>query len=100
MGANSKKLIDTSATSTKSSVGLSSGNTYSFAERGPEMVLPTGREQSGASYGGAGGAAATANLQGLQIVGRLDLGNGLEGRMEGVVVKVIDAAITRGNANP
>jgi cell wall-associated NlpC family hydrolase len=40
-------------------VGQRSGNSYSFAERGPEVVLPTGRERSGGYYGPGGSSGGT-----------------------------------------
>jgi hypothetical protein len=38
--------------------GTRSGNSYSFGERGPEVVLPTSRESSGSYFGPGSGASA------------------------------------------
>jgi TP901 family phage tail tape measure protein len=55
-------------------VGQRSGNSYSFAERGPEVVLPTGRERSGGGFGGGGAAPVVVNMTGAEVTGRLELG--------------------------
>jgi hypothetical protein len=63
-------------------VGLRSGGSYSFAERGPETITP-GLPGSG------------ANLTGLAITGTLDLGGGLEGRIDGRITQALTTATTR-----
>ena len=52
------------------------------------------------SSGSSGGrAAVTVNVAGARIIGTLDLGDGLEARMEGVVVDALTAVGNRGNYN-
>jgi TP901 family phage tail tape measure protein len=53
-------------------LGARSGNSYSFAERGPEVVLPTSREVSGRDYGGRGcagfrGSAGHGDTAGIVV---------------------------------
>lgn len=67
-------------------VGLRSGQTYSFAENGPEIVMPASREYASASHGGGGGTTSVT-LDGAHITGRLALDNDgfarlIDGRIE------------------
>jgi hypothetical protein len=75
-------------------VGMRSGNSYSFAERGPEVVLPTGRERSVGGGAGAGAGPVVVSLDGARITGTLMV-NGLESRMDAVVVSAMTAATSR-----
>jgi TP901 family phage tail tape measure protein len=48
-----------------------SGRSYSFGERGPEVVLPTSREFGGGS-GSSSAAPVVANFDGMQITGTVE----------------------------
>jgi TP901 family phage tail tape measure protein len=65
-----------------------SGRSYSFAERGPEIVLPTGREVSG---GGSGSSApVTVNFEGAEITGRLEFDeSGMVRLVDGRIVNAV-----------
>jgi hypothetical protein len=77
--------------------GARSGNSYSFAERGPEVVLPTGRERSGGGFGGGGAAPVVVNITGAKVEGRFEIGgDGLGRIIDGRVVSAVTTIIDRG----
>jgi hypothetical protein len=55
----------------------------------------SGREFSGGGSGSSGGTV-TVRIDGARLVGTLDLGGGLEGRIEGVVVSALTTATNQG----
>jgi TP901 family phage tail tape measure protein len=73
-------------------VGTRSGNSYSFAERGPEVVLPTGREVSGGSISGGGSAAVPTHFTGDLY---LDSGE-FVGKVRGIARAEGQAAVASG----
>jgi hypothetical protein len=85
-------------------VGLHSGDRYSFAEHGPEMVVPMSRPTSREVSGGSGGTVvnvAPPSLEGLAITGRLAMdSDGFVTLVDGRIAKAFTAASTRARYNP
>lgn len=75
---------------------LEPGYTLAFNGTGQREWVSREMPGSGSSSGGGG----APSMAGLRIVGTLDLGGGLEGRIEGVVVSTLTAAGDRGRFNP
>ena len=77
---------------------------YAYLHKGeaviPEAINRQTREMSGGSYRNGGNTAVAVNIEGATIVGTLDLGGGLEARIDGRIVSALTSATDRGGYNP
>jgi TP901 family phage tail tape measure protein len=86
------------------------GDPFWVGEQGPELMWSSrqkyvssaarSREVSGGFGGGGGGAGGvTVSITGAQIVGTLDLGEGITARIDGRIVKALTGVADRGQYN-